>query len=177
MAMVQSQEPSSKHRWFNAIAATKGTLCLAVALLFWDVANEGFYVFSLLVCPLWFLISIVKNLRRRPGWGTAALRVSLPLLTFGIAVSNATLQWRISDANAERIIEACDEFRVVTGRYPTELDELVPKYLTSVPRAKYCLMGSFFYVNSDGHCMLWWTRYGFYRRIYSFAEKRWSNLD
>jgi hypothetical protein len=63
------------------------------------------------------------------------------------------------------------------GRHPSKLDELVPKYLTSVPPAKHCMMGVFSYRNSDGHCTLWWTRYGFYRRIYNFDEKRWSNLD
>ena len=101
----------------------------------------------------------------------------MPLLTFAIAFGNGNLQWKISDANAERVIKACDEFRVANGRYPNKLDDLVPKYLPSVPPAKYCMMGSFLYVNSDGHAMLWWTRYGFYRRIYDFDEKRWSNLD
>lgn len=101
----------------------------------------------------------------------------MPLLTFAVAMSNGTLQWKISDVNAQRVIKACEEFRVVNGRYPSKLDELVPKYLTSVPPAKYCMGGNFWYVNSDDLCMLWWSRYGFYRRIYHFDEKRWSNLD
>jgi hypothetical protein len=106
--------------------------------------------------------------------------MSMPLLTLGIAMSNGCLQWKISDANAERVIKACEEFRVVNGRYPTKLDELVPKYLPSVPPAKYCCMfGNFWYCNMDGHdhCLLWWSRYGFYRRLYHFDEKRWGNLD
>ena len=101
----------------------------------------------------------------------------MPLLTFAIAFGNGNLQWKISDSNAERVIEACEEFQVANGRYPDNLDELVPKYLSSVPSPKYCLVSAFFYVNSQGHPMLWWTRYGFYRRIYTFDEKRWSNLD
>ena len=150
---------------------------MAAAVLFWDVGNEGFWGFSLLICPPWFLIGVVKNIIQRPGWGIAALRISMPLLTFAIAFGNGSLQWKISDANAERVIEACEEFQVANGRYPDNLDELVPKYLSSVPSPKYCLMSAFFYVNSQGHPMLWWTRYGFYRRTYTFDEKRWSNLD
>ncbi len=150
---------------------------IAAGVLLWDVGNEGFWGFSLLICPPWFLISVVKNLIQRPGGGIAALRVSMPLLTFAIAFGNGNLQWKISDAHAQRVIKACEEFRLANGRYPNKLDDLVPKHLTSVPSPKCCLMSAFFYVNSDGHAMLWWTRYGFYRRIYDFNEKRWSNLD
>ena len=174
-ATMQSQEPSSKRLWSSWIA---GSLCIAAVVLFWDVGNEGCYILSLVVCPLWFLISFFKNVIQRPGWRIAIPRLSMPLLTFAIAFGNGNLQWKISDANAERVIKACDEFRVANGRYPGNLDELVPKYLSSVPPAKYCLIrGNFWYVNRDGYCVLWWTRYGFYRRFYNFDEKRWSNLD
>jgi hypothetical protein len=102
----------------------------------------------------------------------------MPLLTLAIAMSNGSLQWKISDVNSERVIKACEEFRVENGRYPSKLDELVPKYLTSVPPAKHCMTGMFMYENkADGPCVLWWYRYGFYRRFYQFNEKRWSSLD
>ena len=172
---MQSQKQSPKHLWSSWIA---GSLCIAAAVLFWDVGNEGFYGLSLLVCPLWFLISAAKNAIWRPGWRIAIPRLSMPLLTFAIAFGNGNLQWRISDANAQRVIKACEEFRVANGRYPGNLDELVPKYLSSVPPAKYCLAeGNFRYHNSDGHCSLAWTRFGFYRRYYNFDEKRWGNYD
>lgn len=174
---MQSQDSNPQRRHPGTVFAIKGSLLLAAFVLFGDVASEGFYVWSLLICPLWFLISVVKNLLRRPGWRIAALRVAMPLLTFGIAISNANLQWRISDAHAEQVIKACNEFQTANGRYPAKLEDLVPKYLVSVPCAKYCMMGKFSYVNSDGHARLWWTRYGFYRRIFDFDKKRWSSLD
>jgi len=176
-AAMQLQEPSPQCRRSGTLSAIKGSLLMAAAVLFWDVGNEGFWGFSLLFCPPWFLISAVKNVMQRPGWRIAILRASMPLLTFAIAFGNGNLQWKISDANAERVIKACDEFRVANGRYPSKLDELVPKYLASVPPPKYCMMSSFFYVNSEGHPMLWWNRYGFYTRIYHFDEKRWGNTD
>jgi hypothetical protein len=177
-AAVQSQEPSPQRRRSGTLSAIKGSLVMAAVVLFWDVGIEGFWGFSLLICPPWFLISIVKNIVQRPGWGIATLRISMPLLTFAIAYGNGNLQWKISDVHAQQLIKACEEFQVANGRYPNKLDELVPKYLSSVPPAKYCVMGEFLYVNSkDGPCMLWWTRYGFYRRIYDFDEKRWGNVD
>lgn len=97
------------------ITAIKGSLWIAAGVLFWDVGCEGFYTLSLLICPLWFLISFGKNIIWRPGWGIAVLRISLPFLTLAITMSNGNLQWSISDANAERVIKACEEFRVVNG--------------------------------------------------------------
>jgi hypothetical protein len=177
-ATMQPQEPSSQPRRPGVLSTIKGSLLIAAVVLFWDVGCEGFYTWSVITCLPWLLISGIKNAIQRPGWGIAVLRVAMPLLTFAIAYGNANLQWKISDANAQRVIKACEEFRVANGRYPGKLDELVPKYLSSVPPAKYCLfMDNFWYVNRDGLCMLWWTRYGFYRRIYHFDEKRWGNVD
>jgi hypothetical protein len=173
LPVMLSQEPLPP----KVITAINGSLL--VGLLLYDVALDGCYTLSFTICPLWFLISSIKNVIMRPGWQIAILRMSMPLLTLGIAMSTGCLQWMISDANADRVIKACEEFRIVNGQYPKQLDELVPKYLPSVPPAKYCCMGKFFYCNLDGHdcCLLWWSRYGFYRRIYHFDEKRWGNLD
>jgi hypothetical protein len=146
---MQSQKQSSKRRWLSVITAIKGSLWIAAAVLLWDVANEGFYLFSMLICPPWFLISFVKNIKPRPGWAIALLRVSMPIVTFAIAFGNGNLQWRVSDANAYQIIKACEKYRNVNGRQPNKLDELVPKYLNSVPPAKHCLRGMFFYHKSD----------------------------
>lgn len=176
-ATMQSQEPSSERRHPGMVSAIKGSLWIAAGVLLWDVGCEGCYNFSTLICPLWFLISVVKNSAERPGWGIGLLRVSIPLLTFAITFGNGSLQWKLSDAHAEQVIKACDEFRVANGRYPSKLDDLVPKYLPSVPPAKYCMGGNFCYVNSEGHPMLWWTRYGFYRRLYYFDKRRWGNVD
>lgn len=173
-----AMQPPEARAPTKTVTAIKGSLGIAAGLLLYDVALDGCYTLSLAICPLWFLISSIKNVISRPGWGIAVLRLSMPLLTLGIALGNGCLQWKISDANAERVIAACEEYRVANRRYPTNLDELVPEYLPSVPPAKYCCtFGNFWYFNVDGHCSLMWSRYGFYRRYYRFDEKRWGNLD
>ena len=165
-----------RHRWPN-ISAIKGSLWIAAGVLFWDVGMEGCYTLSLLICPLWLLVSLCKNAIWRPGWGIAVFRIAMPVLTLAIAVTNAQFQWRLSDRNAERVIKACEEFRLANGRYPETLDKLVPEFLLSVPPAKYCVSGNFRYFNCRDHCRLWWSRYGFYRRTYNFDTKEWGNLD
>jgi hypothetical protein len=136
-------------RSFQNVAAVKGSLLLAAGLLLFDVGFEGFYGFSLLICPLWFLISVVKNVVWPNGCGIAIFRISIPALTLAIAMANGHLQWQVSNANAERVVKACEEFQYANGRFPKALDELVPKYLPSVPPAKHCLSGNFWYFNSD----------------------------
>lgn len=88
--------------------------------------------------------------------------------------------WRFGIAyNAARVVAACEEFRAVNGRFPRTLNELVPQYLPSVPRAKYCLhYGEFAYFLNDGHALLVWCVVPpYYRAIYDFETRRWSHLD
>jgi hypothetical protein len=165
-------------RLFQNIAAVKGSLLLAAFVLLYDVGFEGCYLWSLLVCPLWFLISLVKNTIRPIGAGVAILRISIPAVTLAIAMANGRLQWEMSNVNAERVVKACEAFQSANGRFPNTLDELVPLYLSSVPPAKHCLMGDFKYFNfKGGSCILIWTRYGFYRRHYDFDRKTWGNIE
>lgn len=175
---MQSQESCSKNSWREVVTASQGSLWIAGLVLLFDLGLEGARLLSTAICPLWFLISLLKNIIKPPERSVAIFRISLPVLTFAIAMANGELQWKISDANAERVVKACDEFRVVNGRYPKTLDELVPDYFPSVPPAKHCMLGgNFWYFNMDGHCSLMWSRYGFYRRTYEFDSKRWGNVD
>ena len=70
----------------------------------------------------------------------------MPALTLALVLTNNAVQSRIAEANAAKIVKACEEFHAANGKYPKTLGELVPKYLSSVPHAKYCLVfGEFLY--------------------------------
>ncbi|MCX7424759.1 MAG: hypothetical protein NTW96_03900 [Planctomycetia bacterium] len=160
----------------RGIRVSIGGACLVLA---WDVAFTGSFVLSFLVCPIWFLVSILKNAIRRPGWGLAILRIAVPALTLGLVLANNAVQLRVAEANAARIVAACEEFHAANGTFPKTLDELVPRYMPSIPRAKYCLdYGEFLYLNLDGHPLLVWCVVPpFNRRIYDFDERRWNYID
>ncbi len=112
----------------------------AAVLLAWDAAFSGSFLMSLIFCPIWFLLTILKNAIQRPGWRLALLRIAIPALTLGLVMANNAVQLRIAEANAPRIVAACQEFHAANGRFPKTLDQLVPRYMPSVPRAKYCLV-------------------------------------
>ena len=157
-----------------------GSIAGACVLLAWDAVLSGSFLTSYLVCPIWFLVSVIKNAIQRPGWRLALLRIAVPALTLGLVFGNSMLQCEIAEANAERIIKACEEFRAANGKYPGTLEDLVPGYLKSVPRAKYCLMfGEFRYWNGEQvPAMLEWCKIPpFGRKIYHFEDRRWGYLD
>jgi hypothetical protein len=157
----------------------RGSLVGSLILLTFDAALSGSFLMSILVCPVWFLVSLARNLIRRPGWKVALSRIMLPAVTLGLVLANSSLQSSIAAANAQRIIDACEQFRVANGTYPSKLDELVPRHLASVPRAKYSLaLGEFRYWKYKEDSSLMWVAippYG--RRIYSFERRRWNYVD
>ena len=163
-------------------SAPRESLMAAMLLVAVDVVISGSFLFSYLACPIWFLLSVVKNVIQRPGWRIALFRIAVPALTLGSVLVNNVVQWKIAEVNAERIIRACDDFHAANGRYPHTLDELVPQHLGSIPRAKYCLFqGELVYCSLDKEgscCFFWWYKVPpFGKELYSFEDRRWDYLD
>ncbi len=168
---------SQSVRWL-ALAA-RGSLFVAAILIVFDVILSGSFLISYLVCPVWFLVSVVKGAIRLPGWRIALFRIAAPVMTLGIVLTLNEVQWKIAEIQAERIINACEEFHDANGRYPQSLNELVPRHLRSIPRAKYCLMfGDFWYFGSNEAPSLMWVKIPpFGRAIYNFEDRRWGYVD
>jgi len=161
----------------NRIGPSVGAAAL---LLFWDAAFSGSFLMSWLFCPIWFLVSLLQNAIQRPGWGQALLRIGIPALTLGIVWINNAVQLSIAEANASRVVAACEEYHAAHGRFPEKLDELVPQHIRSVPRAKYCLgpWSQFAYFHNQGKSMLvWYVVPPYYRRIYDFDTRRWNYIE
>ena len=108
----------------------------------------------------------------------SVIRVAIPLVTIVLVFGNASLQTRMALANAERIINACTQYRDANGTYPMTLDILVPQYLHSVPRAKYALMlGEFRYTGfNDEPTLMWVAIPPFGHWDYRFEKARWVYL-
>jgi hypothetical protein len=122
------------------LAQLNGSIALASILIFIDVVVEGCYEFSPMVCPVWLAISLIKGLVKRASPGIAAARLLIPIATLLLVLGNYFVQTRIAWANSATLIQACESYHKDNGKYPDRLDQLVPRYLSSVPSAKYCLM-------------------------------------
>jgi len=156
----------------------KASIWGAFVLLVWDGAIGGTFLLSLIVCPIWLLVSILKNAIQRSGWRLSLLRIAIPALTFGLVLANSAVQLRIAETNAPRVVAACEEYYADNGQFPKTLDELVPRYLSSVPRAKYCLSGKFLYMNYHDYPLLMWYTFPILgRNVYYFEEGEWKYVD
>ena len=151
----------------------------AGVLLVADIAVYGSFLFSAVICPVWFLAVAARAIIRRENGRLALARVTIPVIALGIALGNAALQSRIAQANAERIIDAALQYRAAHGAYPRSVDALVPRFLDSVPRAKYALaFANFKYYEFKGeHTLMWVSVPPFGRPYYNFEKARWGYLD
>ncbi len=157
----------------------KRSVVAAAVLLAWDGALSASFLMSWIFCPIWFLVSLLKNAIERPGWGLALVRIGIPALTLGLVWVNNDFQLGVAEANAQRVVAACEAYHAANGRFPKKLDELVPRYLNSVPLAKYCLgpPSEFSYYSFGTPMLVWQVVPPHYRKIYNFETRRWSYLD
>jgi len=167
-------------RLCDALTAVRGTLFCSFVVIFLDVVLDGSCLFAAMVCPIWFLVGMVRAIVQRPGWGVAAARVLIPVATLLLVLANYSLQGRIARANAARLIQACEHYRVASGNYPERLSDLVPSYFSSIPRAKYCMAwGDFQYFSSppESPLLVWTDIPPFGRRVYDFETREWHYVD
>ena len=68
-------------------------------------------------------------------------------------------------------------FAVRTAVTRKPLMNWCPRYLSSIPRAKYCLTGEFSYSNSYDSPALIWNKAGPCHKVYSFRTKQWGLAD
>jgi hypothetical protein len=157
----------------------RGTLVCAGVLLGADIVVVGSFLFSILVGPIWLLVAVAKAIFRRTDWRVSVATVAIPVITLALIFGNALLQSRMARANADKIIDAATRYKATAGSFPKTLDMLVPKYLDSVPPAKYALtFGEFMYTEFKGeHTLMWVSVPPFGRPYYKFEQARWGYLD
>jgi hypothetical protein len=84
--------------------------------------------------------------------------------------------WRLSQNHAAPVIAACKDFRQAHGRYPDQLTELVPEFLSSVPRPSYTLVGRrFAYVATPPNLCFAAMFHGIV--CYDFPTDKWKTND
>ena len=173
---------ASKTDWWRhfreGVAAIRGSLICLLVLLFFDVLLDGSYLVSALVCPIWFLVAGIRAIATSPSASVATARVLMPFFAALLVAANFCLQGEIAMANAATVIQACEQYREANGAYPERLDDLVPRFLNSIPRAKYCCSRSeFWYFGPPAPVLDWYEVPPFGRRVYVFDTGRWRYVD
>ncbi|MCU7837450.1 MAG: hypothetical protein KZQ83_19690 [gamma proteobacterium symbiont of Taylorina sp.] len=79
---------------------------------------------------------------------------------------------------SEILITKIEKYKKDNGSYPKKLEALIPKYIESIPSAKYASMSRFHYSNSQEFTSLYYvTMPPFGRHSYDFSEKKWDHYD
>ena len=160
------------------MTAIGGTAIVSLVVFCIDVVVEGCYIFSALACPIWFIVAAVRAALQRPKLSVAVARVLIPIVTLLLVIANYSMQRTIAMRNAASVIQACERYRQANGVYPEHLSELVPSYLSRIPRAKYCWERSQFeYSGASRPGLRWWECPPFGRRVYIFETGTWRYID
>ena len=87
-------------------------------------------------------------------WRLPMFRQRTQIAAVFLCVVFATFGWlslniHIAKQNAVPVINACERFQSRYAHYPSDLDQLTPNFLPSVPTARYTLMARKFVYGSD----------------------------
>lgn len=163
-----------------APGSLRGTIVAVVALFVVDafVFAQGFFSTVIAAIACLFLLArltVAAAPTRRLLAKKVALWVLLPVATIGTISANNAL----ARSRAEVVIAAVHAYKRERGVYPSDLEQLVPAFLPSVPRAKLTLgFSRFEYLARDDKAWLHYTSLPpFGRPTYNFTAARWGYLD
>jgi hypothetical protein len=160
------------------------SLAIATVLYVLDafVLNQGVVaVLAALVVTVLRLPRAALALARRD-WAAArihAVAAGIYLVMAAAVLGTNYMNNQLAHHRADMVIGAIRQYEVPHRRLPDRLEELVPDFLPSVPRAKYTLVfNSFLYLASPNrHSLVWITFPPFGRVTYNFEDDRWGHLD
>ncbi|MFH1117767.1 MAG: hypothetical protein V1792_27925 [Pseudomonadota bacterium] len=144
------------------------------------LGSPSWAVFTAGVVILWMIPrTLVALIRKEPSTAVRGITLAVYVVMAAASFSAYTANMHLAKERSDDVIRAVDGFHSKYRRYPKSLDEVVPEFLKSVPRANYKLLfGNFRYVHSEDKPFLMY--YGwppFQRLYYNFASKTRTMLD
>lgn len=144
------------------------------------VMNQGaISLFLILTIFLWWLPkSAFKKYKKQSPKEELTKVLIYGSIVIAVFTSNS-INNKIAQNRANDLVLIIENFHQVTGDYPKTLNDLVPSYLPTVPKAKYTLgFNSFKYSNEEGSISLFYHAIPpFGRPTYVFDRKEWIYLD
>jgi hypothetical protein len=164
----------------TAWESLRSTVIAAFCLFIVDAFVFGWFViamFASIALVFWMIPRTLLDFIRGNVVMVRELKTGIYLLmvvaTFAAYAGNSYL----AKSRADTVIAAVDQFKAYHHRYPESLAELVPKYMSSVPRAKYTVMYGEFIFLAEMPRLMYFGFPPFDRRVYSFDSKKWMVLD
>ncbi|MDD3844845.1 MAG: hypothetical protein PHC90_00650 [Syntrophorhabdaceae bacterium] len=138
----------------------------------------SFALICVFIAAIWVLSRRKGSYSRKMQW----VLTGIYILALAMSAGMKAVNYRMSHANARIIIAACDAYKETKGEYPGELKDLVPDYLSEVPRARYTMSGGFHYHRNPGpsrqsYRLIFVNEAPFARMVYDSATRDWHGID
>jgi hypothetical protein len=136
-----------------AAKCAKGLALLSA--LWFDIgfATHAATVLCLVVGVVCLIRSDARH--KRTTLRSLSLNIGLPLFLMLTVAASIFAGANVAERDAQRIADACDSFRENNGRYPERLDELVPRYMSEIPRVGFSWYEFVYYPSGVGHELVW----------------------
>jgi len=152
----------------------------AACLFIVDAVVFGWFVIAVsasIVLVLWLIPSTLLALIRGNVLTVREMKTGVYLCMVAAIFAAYAGNNYLAKSGADTVIAAVDKFKTDHHRYPESLPELVPKYLNSIPRAKYTVMYGEFIFLRGGPSLMYYEFPPFLRRVYRFDSQKWKTLD
>lgn len=178
-----SEKQSSTYRPLVATAVIGAILYTFDALV---LGQGGIIVLGTMIGMLVALVRAGTSLAKKGGAKEGLVHAITFMMWIGFATgtfASVYAQASLSKSRAKTVIAACEAYRGENGVYPERLEDLVPKFLPRVPRARLALTADTFdyraFPAAQGqHTMLMWTTIPpFGHASYVFETKQWSRAE
>ncbi len=127
-----------------------------------------------MVLAVTYAILAIAQRQRRSEWFSVAVIYTLMLVaTVGLLSSNIKVALR----RAAPVISAVNCYHSDHGAYPKTLDELVPAYLPSIPRAGFTLISRNFRYFNDERSQLYFPAMFHGVFAYDFSTETWRTNE
>ena len=160
------------------------SIFISILIYFVDAlvySQGGLALITLVVVALVMLPKILMALlkKNRKLCGERIVRAGIYLFMAAMVLVTVALNNRLAFSRAEKIIQACDDYRLEYRRYPDGLEELAPEFIPRIPPAKFSLAYSnFIYISGENrHLLVYYAIPPFGRRVYNLESASWSYLD
>lgn len=147
-----------------------------------DAFFFGLPGFSIILCVAGVLYFPLRAIQARKDAARLKLRLSKAVITSIVGFSALGMIAHgnvIARERAESLVMAVEQFNAKHGRYPERLEEIIPEFISEIPKAKYVVIADRFrYFKSDSrHSLMYVEIPPFGRRIYTFEDRKWTTLD
>jgi hypothetical protein len=149
------------------------------------VFNQGIIsiLISLVIVSVFFILTVIALIRKNKGLVMFRLTVIIIYILMVLAVSGSLkFMNNLALSRAERLIKACNDYKVKYHKFPDRLEDLVPEFMPNIPPAKNILQSFFgrfnYEIDKKGNALLWYTELPpFGRAFYDLNRGKWSYLD